>query len=321
MPPCPTVAAEVDGLIDDLPLGKAVDLHTRYRNTLRRIVIRVLFDDAQPGLADEIGDILEPAVRFVDRTVELQSLDPIGRRRARRARSHADEILDAEISRRQAARDLGGDVLGNLLATELSRAEIADQVVSLIAAGYETTSAAIAWTILELLAHPGELERCRTEIESLIGDQVPNPGQLRAMPVITAVINETLRLWPPASLLGRRVSEPVSYGGFTIPAATTLLISPYVSHRSLASWGPDAGEFRPSRWDGHQPSEERFFPFGGAYRHCLGFALALTEIQVGLIRLLQRTTIKSAGPLQLRGHGLSALRPDGGAVAIVESRR
>lgn len=316
----PTVTAEVDRMIEALPIGKPTDLHASFRKALRRIVVRVLFGDARPGLADELGEILEPAVRFVDRTVELQSLDPVGRARARRARNRADQLVDAEISRRQRVEDLGGDVLGSLLGTELDRAEITDQVVSLIAAGYETTSAAIAWTILELLAHPSELQRCQAEIASVMEDQPPSPAQLRSMPLTIAIINETLRLWPPTSVLGRRVIEPVSYLEHVIPAGTTLLISPYVTHRCRTSWGPDSNEFRPARWHNCQPPEERFFPFGGAYRHCLGFALALTEIQVGLIRLLQRVTIRAALPATLRGRGLSALRPDNGAVVILDSR-
>jgi len=75
------------------------------------------------------------------------------------------------------------------------------------------------------------------------------------------------------------------------------------------------------RWSDDEPPTERYFPFGGLYRHCLGFGLALTEIQVAVVRLLQRVTLERHGPdTELRAHGLSALRPDGGAPVILTGR-
>ena len=314
----PALVSEIDALIDSLPLGVFIDLHGLYRSAVRRIVVRVLFGDAPVGLADQIGAALEPATIWVDRPGEFQvPLTPLWWR-ARRGRRLAEDLVDAEIARRREGGQLGTDVLGVILATELSKVETSDQVISLIAAGYETTSAAIAWVVLELLAHPQEWARCRDEVRILLGDAAPSPEDLRAMPHLAAVINETLRLWP-APVLGRTSCQAMSYRGYDLPAGTKILISPFVTHRSAEGWGDDAGAFRPERWDGADaPPTERYFPFGGPYRHCLGFGLAMTEIQVAVIRLLQRVTLERHGAdTELRAHGLSALRPDGGVPVIL----
>jgi cytochrome P450 len=181
-----------------------------------------------------------------------------------------------------------------LLHTDLNDAELRDQVVSLIAAGYDTTSAAVGWAVLELLRHPREWEAMETEISARLGPngRAPNADDLRAMPYGSAVVNETLRLWPPAPLSGRRATTAFDVAGYTIPAGSIVVFSPFVTGRSPDVWGDDADCFRPARWlKQREPQPFSFIPFGGAYRRCLGFALALTEIQVAVTRLVQRTRL------------------------------
>jgi hypothetical protein len=133
-------------------------------------------------------------------------------------------------------------------------------------------------------------------------------------------VNEALRLWPPGSLSGRRASEAFTYEGQLISSGSIVVFSPFVTHRLPELWGPDADSFRPERWLEHQPEPFSFIPFGGPYRRCLGFALALTEIQVAITRLLQRTRLTLVNPQrEIRGTGLSALRPEGGVPVRVDS--
>jgi cytochrome P450 len=322
----PVVVEEVDRSIDSLHVGEVVDLYSLYRRTVRRIVARVLFGDALAGRADELGDALEPAMSFVDRPPQYQVPGTPGWLRARRSRRTADRIIDAEIARRRSdpQRPEGGDVLAMLLATDLDDAEIRDQVVSLIAAGYDTTSAAVGWTVLELLRTPGEWERVCDEVGARLAGVggAPTAEDLRAMPYVAAVVDEAIRLWPPASLSARRCSEPIEHAGHVVPAGAIVLFSPYVTHRSTALWGPDAGAFRPSRWLEREPEPFTYIPFGGAYRRCIGFALALAEVQAVVVRLAQRTRLTLVDPeREVRGTGLSALRPDGGVRVRVDAVR
>jgi cytochrome P450 len=212
-------------------------------------------------------------------------------------------------------------VLAVLLATELTDEERRDQVVSLIAAGYDTTSAAVGWTVLELLRSPDAWGKAKAEVDERLGDRPPDADDLRAMPYTAAVVNEALRLWPPGVLSGRRASSSFEYMGHTIAEGSIVLFSPYVTQRSPEYWGPDADTFRPERWLGAEPGPFTFIPFGGAYRKCIGFSLAMTEVQVAVVRLVQRTALRLAEPDRVvRGIGLSAMRPEGGVPVIVDER-
>jgi cytochrome P450 len=213
-------------------------------------------------------------------------------------------------------------VLGVLLGTELSDAERRDQVVSLIAAGYDTTSAAVAWTVLDLLRTEGVWAKAQAEVDEHLGDRAPEAEDLRALPYTAAVVNEALRLHPPAVLSGRRASSSFEYMGHTVAEGSIVIFSPYVTQRMPEYWGDDAEQFRPERWLEREPLPFTFIPFGGAYRKCIGFALALTEVQVVVVRLLQRTSLRLAEPDKVvRGIGLSATRPEGGVVVAVEQRQ
>jgi len=282
---------EVDRAIDDLVVGSVIDVHATFRRVVRRIVVRALFGDSFRERADELGDVLEPAMAFADRIPQLQLPWLPAGRRARAARAAADRIVDEE-----AARPDPGGVLAVLVASDLSSQEVRDQVVSLIAAGYDTTSAAVAWAVYELLRN----ERWA-------------PGQ-----DLDHVVKETQRLWPGAAVSARRSVAPVSFRGHEIPAGTTVLYSPWVTHRMPELWDrPD--EFVPERWEQEPADPYAYVPFGGGYRRCIGFGLATTELKVVLGRLLERTAFRLRSH-DVRPGGVSALRPTGGVWVEVVRR-
>jgi len=318
----PVVVEEVDAAIDDLGPGSVVDLHVLLRRTMRRVMVRVLMGSSLPERADTLGAVLEPAMTYIDRIPQLQFRGAPGSGRARRARRAADALVDAEVGRRRRTGEPGHDVLGMLLASDLSDAELQDQVVSLIAAGYDTTSAAGAWTLLALLRTLGEWHRVRADIHRTLGNdgRAPDADDLRDLPYVAATVNEALRLWPPGSLSGRRSTEEFTFAGYPIPAGSNIVFSPYVTQRMPEVWGSDADQFRPARWLESDPPAFGFIPFGGPYRRCLGFALALTQLQVAVARLVQRTSLHLVDPDPTRfGRGISALVPEGGVPVVVDA--
>ena len=289
----PGMVEEVDRAIDAMRPGEVLDLHATFRLVIRRMVVRALFGDSFRARADELGEVLEPAMAFADRLPQLQLTWLPAGRRAVAARAAADRIVDEE-----AARADPEGVLGVLVESDLSPQEIRDQVVSLIAAGYDTTSAAIAWALYELLRN----DRWHADQD------------------LDAVIKEAQRLWPGAAVSARRSIEPVTFQGHEIPAGSNVLYSPWVTHRLPSVWErPD--EFVPERWtDGSAPEDPyAYVPFGGGYRRCIGFGLAVTEMRVLLERLLARTSF-SLRSSDIQPGGVSALRPMGGVWAEVVSR-
>jgi hypothetical protein len=309
--------------------GAELNAYEELRGAIRRIVIRALFGDRLSGRADELGDRLQPALDFVDRPMpQIKAGRPW--RRARQARRQTDDLVFAEIAaRRRVGVEDGEDVLSWLLAAsdpegdgaQLTDQEVRDQVVSLIAAGYETTSAAVGWTLWAALATAGVWERLRQEV----GEEPITPDRLRTMTYLDGVVSESLRLWPPGAVAGRHLRQPIDAAGVRIPAGVNALYSPYVTQRLPELW-PEALEFRPERWDRADPSFVEpiplsYIPFGAGPRRCLGFAFALTEIKVLVAEVVRVADIELLTREEPSRESVASMRPKGGVRVRVRSSR
>lgn len=229
-------------------------------------------------------------------------LDEIRRRRAEGVDAVASpDTLSALLV---ATDEVDGDEV------PLSDAEICDQVRSLIAAGYDTTSSTAAWIVHALGANPEAFADLREQVRDTIGDRAPTIDDLRAMPLVDGVVREALRLWPPGVVSGRTSVADFDLHGHTIPSGSLVMYSPYLTHRLPEVWG-DPLVFRPGRWADGEPEPYSFVPFGGGYRKCLGFALATLELQVLAVRLAQRMTWELENP-DVRGAGIANFAPKGG---------
>lgn len=319
------IVGELDRALAGWTPGRRLVAHRELRPTIRRIVVRALFGQHLGAVADEIGDRFEPGLDYVQRT-PLGRLDIDlrwnGYGKARAAARAVDELILAEVARRRAEgvdADASPDTLSALLETSLSDAELCDQIRSLIAAGYDTTSSAAAWIVHALGAHPAALDDLSTQVRDTIGDRAPTVDDLRAMPLVDAVVRETLRLWPPGVVGGRTAVDDFELLGHRVPGGSTVLYSPYVTHRMTEVWGDDAAEFRPERWlgdGGGEPVPYSFVPFGGGYRKCIGFALATLELQVLVVRLAQRLRWTLHDPTPT-GVGLATFAPKSGVPITV----
>ncbi len=311
---------EIDREIDTWPAGSELDVYETMRRAIRRVAVGALFGDSLGARADELGESLAAALTFVNRPLLLQiHLDVHGSawRRARQARDSANGIINDEIARRRATPGGDRDLLDALLtATDdtggpaLDDQEIRDQIVSLIAAGYDTTSATAGWAVHELLTHPGAWDRAAEEVAGVVGAERLEERHLSDMVHLDHVVRETLRLWPAGAAIARKCVTDVDFGGYCIPAGTMVLYSAYVTHRMAELW-PNPDHFEPDRWANAAPDPYAFVAFGGGHRRCLGFAFATQELKVLLVQLLRRTRLQ---PLRrtTRPTGLAALRPKGG---------
>jgi cytochrome P450 len=327
------IVAELDRTLAGWHPGRRLDAHAELRAAVRRIVVRALFGDQMGAVADEIGDRLEPALRYVQRT-PLSRFDVDlrwnGYGRARAAASAVDELILGEIARR---RREGVDAIASpdtlsalLVAADevdggeepLADAELCDQIRSLIAAGYDTTSSAAGWLVHALGSNQSVLAALRNEVRDTIGDRAPTVDDLRAMPLVDGVVRETLRLWPPGVVSGRTAIDDFEVLGYRIAGGSTVLYSPYITHRLPEVWG-DPEEFRPERWQDGEPVPYSFVPFGGGYRKCIGFSLATLELQVLAVRLAQQVSWTLDQPTA-RPSGVATFVPKGGVpITIAES--
>ncbi len=210
--------------------------------------------------------------------------------RLRATRRRLDRV-SAELVRQRRARGRrspggghGDDLLGLLLDSDLTDAQVRDELVTMIVAGHETVAAALAWTLMLLAEHPSAQDRVRDELAAHTGP-VGLLGHRETLPWTRAVVDEALRLFPPAWALSRRSHRDDVVGGHEVPAGTLVIVSPWVLHRRGGSW-PDAGEFRPERFLGATAAPPAYLPFGQGPRLCIGRELALGEMVVVLARLL-----------------------------------
>lgn len=283
------MSEETNRVIDTWRKGTVVDAYAAYRVAIRRIVLRCLFGPELHTLDDRIGEELEICLAYVNRP-PLQRLDwnipGLAYRRVRAARANLDQIIFAEITRRRATTSTSDDILGWLLESQaddaLTDQEVRDQVVSLIAAGYDTTASTMGWITARLTTDPEHSRRIRAEVDDAGGINPITIETLSKLPYTAAFVKEALRAYPPAIWSGRTVTSSFDLHGHTIPAGEKVLFSPYVTHH-LPDEFPSPDAFRPGRWidgDPHQHSSHpyAYIPFGGGPRRCLGFAFATQEL-------------------------------------------
>ena len=253
------------------------------------VIIRAVF-----GAREEETEAIEAAVQsLVSATHPLLLFIPAFQRelagrgpfaRLRRALSETDMLLQERIRK---ARDNGGDdILSLLLAARdedgapMTDDEIRDHLRTLLFAGHETTAIALTWAVDLLGRHPDVAVRARQE--------TLNDGP---SPCLSAVVDETLRLYPPVSEVLRLLKTPMSLGSWTLPEGTVVSPSIHLLHRNPTVYDePD--RFRPERFIDRKPKPDHFMPFGGGHRRCIGAAFARWEMTVALATILREFDVE-----------------------------
>ena len=310
------IVDQLDQMIDELPLNEQFDLAPRLQTTIRRIVVRVLFGADLAAGADDIGERLAPAAEYLNRPMGKQVPHPFpwgARERARASRRSFDVRLDEEIARRRAASpsEKSDDVLDALLAVDgLSERELRDQVVSLIGAGFDTTTASASWLVLRAAADPAVWNRLRDEAD----------GSEESTAYAQAVVHESLRIHPAGAYAPRLVAHSFALGPYRVRRGSAIAWSPLLTGRDPASW-PDPMRFDPSRHlDGDEP-EYAWVPFGAGSRSCLGFGLARLNLTLVASRLAQRVDLSPASREIPGVVGTVTGHPVGGVPVTVTARR
>ncbi len=324
------VVTEVDRALAAWQPGARFDAGASLEEAIRRIVVRALFGEQLGAEADRFGDLLQPALDYVQKVPQLRfehDLKVTPYARVQRRRRRADALVLAEVARRRAAgidADAHPDTLTALLVgvegESLTDDELVDQVRSLMAAGFHTTWGAASWLVVELGRNPDVLAALRAEVGSVLGDRAPTVDDLRTLPLALGAVQEALRLWPPGPAAPRMAVAPSELHGMTIPAGRMVLYSAYVTGRLPELWS-DPEHYDPSRWapGAAEPHPYSFVPFGGGYRRCIGFALATLELQVIAIRLAQRVEWQLDRP-DPKPTGTATLSPKGGVPIEVTAR-
>ncbi len=248
----------------------------------------------------------------------------------RRFRRDWVRLMDELIERRRpdSAADKERDLLDLLRVARdpesgrgFSRAELGDQISTMILAGHETTALALFWSLYLLAARPEAQEQLAAEVAALELTPATAGDMLQRLPFTRAVASEALRLYPPAFVIVREAIGPDSHRGIAIPPGSLAMISPWVLHRHRKLWRhPDA--FIPDRFmeEAEPPPRLAYLPFGTGPRVCVGAQFAMAEITLVLAMLIQRFRISPADDGPVMPVAVVTTQPDR-AAAFRLSRR
>jgi cytochrome P450 len=286
------IASESIRALDTWQGCASVDIGEEMRLLTLSIIGSSLFGPEFRGSAQEITEVLQ-RVRQRTRSIVVAAtlLKPLVRRYRRtfpesrslffpKERADLHRILQPLIAQKQ--RSGARDVLSLLLAQQddpdnaLNDEAIRNEMVTFVLAGHETTATALTWACYLLATHPYAQERLAEEAQAVLANREPTIDDLSRLTYAAAVFNETLRLFPPAGVFGRRALQKMTLGGYEIPQGATILLSPYITQRNPRYFdNPEA--FMPERWEASVPPRFSFFPFGGGAKICIGEPMARTE--------------------------------------------
>jgi cytochrome P450 len=310
--------------------GKQVDIAHEMMEMTLAIAGRTMFDADVRSDARVVGEGLELAMRSmlasITSPVQLGYKWPLPRHlNMKRAVKMLDAIVYRMIADGRAANVDKGDVLSMLLLARdedgsgLTDAQVRDEVMTLLLAGHETTANTFTWTWYELGRNPEALAKLEEEVTRVLGGRTVTTDDLPNLPWTAAVIDEAMRLHPPAYQTGREAKTDVTIGGHRFPARSIVIINIRGIHRR-ADYFPQPLAFRPERMLPDQKKarpRHHYLPFGAGPRVCIGSHFALMEAQLCLATMVQTARVR---PLvtTVVPEPLVTLRPKGGLPAIVE---
>jgi cytochrome P450 len=245
---------------------------------------------------------------------------------ATRAIQQVDDYLYQIIRTRRTAlansQTEPNDLLSMLIMTPgMTDDLIRDQLLTMLIAGHDTSTALLAWVLYLLGRHPEAMAQARAEVELVLGTKAPTLEQTTQLRYLDCIINETLRLYPPLHIGTRTAAVDLEFQGYHLPAGTRVLYSPYLTHRQPHIW-PNPEVFNPDRFTPEQSRTRppySFVPFGGGSRICLGAAFAQVEAKVIVARLLQRFELELVQP-KVHLHMGVTLEPRPGVIMIARRK-
>ncbi|HYU85235.1 MAG TPA: cytochrome P450 [Kribbellaceae bacterium] len=316
------IVEAVDALDSRIRSGQPIDAAVEMTRIVYRTVIRVLFGDR---ISDQQAAQLVPALETAATSITSRLLFPFvpqsvpmpGDRAFRRAVTAVDEVMFPLVrqSRRQPAGD--GDLVSMLCQATgedgrgLDDRQVRDDVVSIFAAGTETTAVALTWLWVVLDAHPDVAAELYQEVDDVVGGGPVHGAHLAELRYTRMVLQELLRLYPTGWMIPRKAAEEDVIDGTAIEAGGTVLISPYVTHRLDGLWErPDV--FDPERFAPNRAERRHrfsYFPFGGGPHQCLGSHFFTMEAQLVIAALLSRYRPRLCGSRAVVPKAAASLRP------------
>ena len=322
-------------LLESWSDGLTLDIHEAMMHLTLGIVAKTLFDadvsreaeDVDAALTVLMGKFLRQAglALLLPRWVPLPSSQLL-----KRAIGRLDNVIYGIIEQRRTSGQLSGDLLSVFLQVRddegagMTDRQLHDEIMTLFLAGHETTANVLSWTWFLLAKNSEVEEKLIGELRRVLGGRVPTPADLPQLVYTDMVLRESMRLYPPVWVIGRRALAPFRLGEYELPADTNVLISQLILHKD-ARYFPEPKRFDPDRWSSGDPraaSLPRFayFPFGGGPRVCIGAGFAMMEAVLLLATIAQQFRIQIASGQEVKMQPTVTLRPRNGIPVTLKRR-
>lgn len=308
-------------------IGSSVNIHLEMMDLTRAIITKALFDAEIDGdgkaISTAIDNVIEQTHKGFKIPFDLPDWFP---HPAHQAKVEAVKVLDHIIKdliddRRQNMANLGDDLLSTLVAlvddedgSTMTDQQLRDEIMTMFVAGHETSANTLTWIIYLLAIHPEAEERILNEIASIDSTAPLTYDTLRPLTYVDAVINEAMRLYPPAWIFSRKLLEDIELGDYLLKGGDSIVLSPLIVQRSSRNF-PQPDLFQPERFLPENKEEimrGSFFPFGLGPRICIGRSFALLEIKIMLAKLLPRFRFEVVDAEKVEMKASTILRPRNG---------
>ncbi|GCE12866.1 cytochrome P450 [Tengunoibacter tsumagoiensis] len=308
---------------------QAFDLSTEMMRLTLHIVTKALFNVDVEVEASAVGQAFNIALEHLNH--DLNALVPFplwiptaSNREYTRALTLLNTVVARIIQERRGSQEDRGDLLSMFLLARdeetgefMNDQQLRDEVMTMVFAGHETTANALTWAWYLLAEHPQVEQRLQQELSQVLGGRVPTVADLPLLPYTRMILDETLRLYPPAPGVIRHVLDDDEIAGYHIPKGSEIAMYQYVTHRHPDLWEQpdqfDPERFLPERSAGRP--RFAYFPFGGGPRMCIGNSFALTEAQLIL------ATVAQTYEVRVVPEPLVTLRPRNGMQVTLQRRR
>ncbi|OEV10264.1 cytochrome P450 [Streptomyces nanshensis] len=288
------VADVTERCLSEWRTGDVVPMHDALARIIMLTAMRTVFDIDAPERIERLQGLISRLLRVAAAPLTLllpYDLPGSTFRAALRTCEQIEALLLEMIRDRRADGATGRDVLTSLVNAEdedgsrLSEAELVGEAYTAFC--HDSSTATLMWTLLLLDQHPDVMNDVVDEVTSVCGGGPPDDDQLGKLPLLDAVLKETLRLLPPAPMLIRYTSRPTRFGRYELPSGAMVFFSSYVTHR-LEETYRDPLRFDPGRWERESPSTYEYLPFGAGAHNCVGRHFAMLEMKTVLAVLLQK---------------------------------
>jgi cytochrome P450 len=304
--------------------GQTIDVHEEMMHLTLEIVAKCLFDADVGARTTDVGKAMKVALEDFSsqrRLLRIPKGIPTPHNiRFEMAARRLDGVAGAIIENRRKSEEDRGDLLSMLMLAEddsgerMTDKQLRDEVMTLFLAGHETTANALSWTFWLLSLNPEVEHELAEELARVLGGRPPTTSDLPALPYVECVLKESMRLYPPAWVVGREAIAECEVGGYRMAAGTTALMSQWIVHRDHR-YHEDPERFDPDRWTAqYEKALPRFayFPFGGGPRQCIGASFAMTEACLILAAVAKRFKMELAPGQRVEPYASITLRPEKG---------